>query len=411
MQDILRRRPLEKRHTKPCKYYQTMSCPLPADVCDFAHVPVNPSPGFTIDDPCRYYQTGFCANGAWCSYSHSIDVSPAVADAVMTPPGQRMRSLSASGLRPVIPQSGVDQPPPIISTHMHVASVCNRPPSYSPLAPTHSPISSHAPPPLVEPKLFLNASYPPPSPTAYTDVFDDFVVCTEDPHMSEHAHTHQSRVYIADTMSPVHMPPYPTSPSHRYLSMGPLSPRFQVQSPMYTLGPKYVPVSIPLKKRRSRGVSKKKVEKYKTKPCRFFAMDGSCPNGDSCTFIHGEDTELLRKITMKTTTLKRNGCGADSSESTSESAPSDEEHVLRVGAITISQNIDQGDWRTDRANSRSPLFLPQLDAQFTRVPASNGWAGKRFNGRPRANSIPSTPSASSQMSVENLFPAECPAVL
>ena len=163
--------------------------------------------------------------------------------------------LSASELRP---RSGVEQ-------RSSAIYIC--PPSaVNPPAFANIPISSSSPP-LAKPTLFLNASYPTlPSPTAYSDM-DDIIICTENPQMSEHSHSHQSRVYIGDAISPIHVPPFPTSPSVRRSSFGPLSPHYKIQSPLFMVDPNFVPVPRPVKKRRSRGVSKKKLARYKSK-CR-----------------------------------------------------------------------------------------------------------------------------------------------
>lgn len=127
-------------------------------------------------------------------------------------------------------------------------------------------ISSCVSPPLAKPRLFSNTSYPTlPSPTVYSDL-DDFAMCTEDPQMSEHSHAHQSRVYITDAISPVHVSPFQASLPHRCSSsFSPLSPHFEVQSSLFMVESNFVTVQQPEKKRRSRGVSKKRLAKYKSK--------------------------------------------------------------------------------------------------------------------------------------------------
>jgi len=128
-------------------------------------------------------------------------------------------------------------------------------------------ISSCASPPSAKSRLFLNASHPTlPSPTSYSDL-DDFAMYTEDPQMSEHSHAHQSRVYITDAISPVHVSPFPPSlPHRRSSSFGPLRPHFEIQSSLLMVESNIVSMQVPMKKRRSRGVSKKRLAKYKSKP-------------------------------------------------------------------------------------------------------------------------------------------------
>ncbi|TDL17747.1 hypothetical protein BD410DRAFT_539916 [Rickenella mellea] len=67
-----------KRHTKPCVYYQTNSCPLSPDECDFAHIIAPPdlpyplkAPSSTLrSKPCRFFVTGSCKQGVWCRFKH-----------------------------------------------------------------------------------------------------------------------------------------------------------------------------------------------------------------------------------------------------------------------------------------------------------------------------------------------------
>ena len=286
-----------------------MTCPLSADVCDFAHVLVNSASRFKVDDSCRFYKFGYCANGSRCRFAHATEgtslfqicmwgrtdainytASHALSDVspISSTDGQLTIVLGANELRP--PPSGLYVHPP--------SALNNGAPSPGHPAFANIPIPPSSPPLA---KMYLNGSYPTlPSPTAYSD-FDDFVVCTENPQMSEHSHSHQSRIYIADVISPIHVSPFPTSPPLRHPSFGPLSPSYKIQSPLFMVEPNFLPLPRPAKKRRSRGVSKKKLAKYKSKccdirsknwffsyrltakPCKFFFANGTCPNGDNCT--------------------------------------------------------------------------------------------------------------------------------
>lgn len=264
-----------------------MTCPLSADVCDFAHVLVNPASRFKVDDSCRFYKFGYCANGSRCRFPHTVDgtfgscwimiyirgrtdaiirtASRALSDVspISSTDGQRAILLGTNELRP--PPSGVEQRSPAIYIHPPSA-LNNGAPSPGLPAFANIPISPSSPPLA---KMYLNASYPTlPSPTAYSD-FDDFVICTENPQISEHSHSHPSRIYIADVISPIHVSPFPTSPPVRHPSFGPLSPSYKIPSPLFMVEPNFIPVPRPAKKRRSRGVSKKKLAKYKSKCCHI----------------------------------------------------------------------------------------------------------------------------------------------
>ena len=171
--------------------------------------------------------------------------------------GQCMRSSNAGRMRPFVPQISTGRRSPIISIHGPTGYPSSAPPL--PAIPAKAP---YMPPPLMKRKSFPNTTLP--SPGIHPDIIDELIACTEDPQMSEHLHSHQSRVYIADTQT-MHVPPYSASPPHTHLSIGPLSPGYQIPSPLYMLEPQFVPVPIPMKKRRSRGISKKKLEKYKSK--------------------------------------------------------------------------------------------------------------------------------------------------
>ncbi|TFK70921.1 hypothetical protein BDN72DRAFT_495384 [Pluteus cervinus] len=75
----------KKRHTKPCKFYQTQTCQLSAEECDFLHIPPSPPQA----PFCRYYLAGHCSNSDWCRYNHGCEQvhdsdSPGTLDATTT---------------------------------------------------------------------------------------------------------------------------------------------------------------------------------------------------------------------------------------------------------------------------------------------------------------------------------------
>lgn len=69
---------------KPCIYFQSSSCPLSEDECDYAHVLAAPdqcellkSPQSTLrTKPCRYYLASTCKDGYWCRFKHPASVVP-----------------------------------------------------------------------------------------------------------------------------------------------------------------------------------------------------------------------------------------------------------------------------------------------------------------------------------------------
>lgn len=382
-------RPWNKnRHTKPCKFYQTMSCPLSADVCDFAHVLVDPTPPIRIDAACRYYQAGFCPNGPWCRYAHALEASPALSGAmngmrIYSRDGPKRGSSSNAG-----PPQYVPTDRGVISMHTSVAGTV--------LGPPPTPVNLASPPPSNSFPTLLHRSATMASP----DLTDDVYAFTEDPQMSEHSHLHQSRIHIADPSSLVHVPPY-SNP----LPIGPISPQYQFAPQLYMLEPKFFRFPPPPRKHKPRGISKKKLERYKTKPCKFFYNTGMCPNGDSCTFIHDEDPQSIKRVSLSKNKEVVDDGGSNSSDASSDFAKlslltRDQQDFCRVGALTIT--------REDESLSHDSSNSSDNGSSESDSPASKKKKTKR---RTRANSIPSRPTASGQLNMDNLFPAESPAVL
>ncbi|KIL67985.1 hypothetical protein M378DRAFT_177190 [Amanita muscaria Koide BX008] len=225
-----------------------MSCPLSADVCDFAHVLVDPTPPIRIDAACRYYQAGFCPNGAWCRYAHALEASPALSGAmngmrIYSRDGPRRGSSSNAG-----PPQSVPTDRGVISMHTPVAG--------NVLGPPPTPVNLASPPPSNSFPTLRHHSATMASP----DFTDDVYAFTEDPQMSEHSHLHQSRIHIADPSPLVHVPPYSNT-----LPIGPMSPQYQFAPQLYMLEPKFFRFPPPPRKHKPRGISKKKLERYKSK--------------------------------------------------------------------------------------------------------------------------------------------------
>ncbi|KAJ7274245.1 hypothetical protein C8J57DRAFT_1315027 [Mycena rebaudengoi] len=83
--------PQKKRHTKPCRYFQTGRCPQSAEDCDFAHV-FSDKPAFLNSRPCRYYLAGNCGN-TWCQYAHvsALDAPPDRDKGMQSPPSPNIQ--------------------------------------------------------------------------------------------------------------------------------------------------------------------------------------------------------------------------------------------------------------------------------------------------------------------------------
>ncbi|KAF5319958.1 hypothetical protein D9611_010982 [Ephemerocybe angulata] len=144
------------------------------------------------------------------------------------------------------------------------------------------------------------------------------IATTEDPKYSEHTHEYQSRVVITEQPRPMHVPPsnmvvmpppfygaqparYPGAPveqpllytrqphpsqhqhGHQYGATTPV--RYGAVTPVRSVRD---PSSNPGSRAASRSSNRIKASKYKTKPCKFWAMDGTCPSGMECTFQHDE---------------------------------------------------------------------------------------------------------------------------
>uniref|UniRef100_A0A0W0FW85 C3H1-type domain-containing protein n=1 Tax=Moniliophthora roreri TaxID=221103 RepID=A0A0W0FW85_MONRR len=58
------------RHTKPCRYFQSNTCPKNEEQCDFAHIIASDPILLQHSRPCRFYLAGYCRNGGGCRFRH-----------------------------------------------------------------------------------------------------------------------------------------------------------------------------------------------------------------------------------------------------------------------------------------------------------------------------------------------------
>ncbi|KAF8073926.1 hypothetical protein FPV67DRAFT_774904 [Lyophyllum atratum] len=298
MQAFHRKPPPKKRHTKPCRFFQTSRCPLSAQECDFSHVLSNEVP-LQSPNPCRYYAAGRCGHGSACRYRHvmegSADVDakdneghddePAISPRHPLPEGTAPQKLATAPVEASVPFES-----------MYSTSHGWRSPYPNPAAsPTYSP---GIPPPQLYYCDFFSPTHPAESSATLSvstssSFSDDAVFLTDDPKYSEHYHQYQSQICIAEEQPLIHVPPFYHSPNMRapVLALDTSYPTVPNMYGTYGFQPPISP-SSPVKSRtQSRSVSRHKAINYKTKPCRFYRATRSCPNGSECTFIHDEPTQ------------------------------------------------------------------------------------------------------------------------
>lgn len=350
--------PANKRHTKPCKYFQARKCPHPADVCDFAHVVPALPVGRKSLIMCRYDAAGHCKNGSSCHYRHrgdgvSVD-GVLIADPEPRPEWQSIGSPTDNAYAETSPFGYASYNDPWGSS-----SVINIPvfPSNSTL---HNAIDLSP--------LHSRNSICTTTSMSSTDS-DDVVVITEAPSFTEHSHLYQSQVRVVEAPSPTHIPPlYPTLNN----SLGIHTPTWVDPRPQVNVTPR---VS-------SRSSVRPKPLKYKTKPCKFYNRETGCPSGEECTFRHNE---LVHP-------------------NTSKNYFPISWRVIGGGVLIGSKKTDYDPEEGSVSSSESLGSLEPSAPKPTSLPLP-----KTFS-RPRSNSIPPTPTTN-QVKVGSLFSAESPGVL
>ncbi|KAH0585947.1 hypothetical protein H2248_007233 [Termitomyces sp. 'cryptogamus'] len=298
MQPLRRRsRPrAKKRHTKPCRFFQHDNCPLSAEECDFAHVLSN-DVSFSTPSPCRYFAAGSCGNGSRCRFRHvmpSSEESDDMQTGSSPPEADQMKQDDSSVDSPIIERLAPWTMPFSMSMGGWRRPVYTGPMA-SPVFPPGLPLSPH---------VYYSDFYPRDSnrtishPNSTSSSFsDDAAFVTEDPNYSEHYHQYQSRIRIIDSPPLVHVSPFYHSPPPAH---GPLSINTSYVVPsMHNASGFAQPVSPsePRPKAHQRSNVRHKIINYKTKPCRFYKIDGTCPNGSSCTFIHTGKTPCQSPMT------------------------------------------------------------------------------------------------------------------
>lgn len=351
--------PANKRHTKPCKYFQARKCPHPADVCDFAHVVPTLPVGRKSLVMCRYDAAGHCKNGSSCHYRHHSDGASVdgvlIADPEPRPEWQSIGSPrdNTYAKTPLFGYAPYNDPwgsPSVINIPVYPSN--STLPNAIDLSPLHSRNS-----------ICTTTSM------SSTDS-DDFVVVTEAPSFNEHSHLYQSQVRVVEAPSPIHVPPlYPTLNTSFPEIHTPtrVDPRPQV-----TVAPR---VS-------SRSSVRPKPLKYKTKPCKFFNREAGCPSGEECTFRHNEPVH-----------------------------PNTSKNYFPISWRVIGGGVLIGSKKTDCDPEEASVSSSEsLDSLELSAPKPTSLPLPKTFPRPRSNSIPPTPTTN-QVKVESLFSAESPGVL
>jgi hypothetical protein len=227
----------QKRHTKPCRFFQKDTCPLSADRCDFAHVKIQILP--------VRYSTGL--------------PRPVLA-------GQRESFQSAAYVLPM--DNGTQQP--TAASHTNLETEILHGPGFSPhrsnLRPVPDPsLASSSVDGLVR-LVFQGGD----SPTSDVPSLSDgdsgppSAAC-EAPELAERW----------PGSSPTFAPVYCNPPPGGF----PLGVPFTLPTYGQWTASKQ---EARLRSRRP-GISSRKLKALKTKQCKFFKKDGQCPQGSLCT--------------------------------------------------------------------------------------------------------------------------------
>ncbi|KAJ7451626.1 hypothetical protein FB451DRAFT_1186154 [Mycena latifolia] len=438
--------PHKKRHTKPCRYFQTGSCPHAAqEDCDFAHV-YSDQTALPPPKQCRYYLQGICTNGIWCQYRHG---EGSTEDASLLDDVRNGNSLAGGrefGTGPNAVQMRVGIPPSVyIPSTFNGMYVSPTPAPWSPYAEGfHSPFEFGPPPPhfvvpnpVVSPAASLDSidsATPSSSPTS--SVSDDGVpLCADDAPGNHYAYfncepqaTYLSSPYADDAALsqfarvPLNMMPAP-------YGMAPLYDIFSPKAP--PSADFYSTASFPPRPEALRAPANRlKLASYRTKPCRYFKPGSVCPNGDACTFIHGDPessetpsptqspVKLQHELPSKPLSVKE--------DNTRKGYFPISWRVIGGGVLvggtkgdnnSLSDDVDSDLSDDDSFDGREdpvarvleidiPLSAPATAVDFP-VEESERMTPTGLPTRPRASSIPSTPIAT-HVDVLRLFSAESP---
>ncbi|KAH7914248.1 hypothetical protein BJ138DRAFT_433902 [Hygrophoropsis aurantiaca] len=222
---------------------------------------------------CRYFQAGYCRRGSACQFNHPIGYRPEVHD-LKRFPGHVHDPI------PVYFPSTYSMP----GSHTLYSSWHPYNPSFQPRSPPDIPAV-----PLTHNAILRHQEYPP-----------DFSVVSEasssaSSNLSDQdSHTVYSRpTGISEHQLPLHAP-YNQIPIGTHVGLYPNVSVIAQDTPQNILSNQ---LSYPEFRVQLQGTnSKRKPMAYKTKPCKFFTAQGTCVNGDMCTFIHGNPNKSKPEI-------------------------------------------------------------------------------------------------------------------
>ncbi|KAJ7741268.1 hypothetical protein B0H16DRAFT_1890474 [Mycena metata] len=443
--------PSKKRHTKPCRYFQTGSCPHTAqEDCDFAHVFGDQPVSLPPPKQCRYYLQGNCTNGIWCQYLHG-DSSAGSDEVSLLKDYQNVNSLSGRefGIRSpslqMRPAIGIVQttayvPSPSQFNGMYVGSTPWTYPSdvRSPLEFTPA---SHLLPPggILSPaasieSIDIDNSTPSSSSSSPTSPASDDGVFLP----TENSGQYYSKSYFGpepQSHGVAHLGPTYEEPFvHPYSQHQPLT----VVTTPYAMTPLY-DIFSPKSQPSSAGfysmqgfppqspINRQKHASYKTKPCRYFKPGSVCPNGSACTFIHADPNRIDSLPSPEPVQLHH---GLPSKPLSAK------EENIRKGYFPISWRVIGGgvlvggvresslsddDDSADSLDGKSDSLLRMLEIEIPSTPVSavdfpssesnldtdDSMTPTSLHTRQRASSIPSTP-ISTHVDHFRLFSAESP---
>lgn len=444
---MYKRPPLKKRHTKPCKFFQTNRCTLSAQDCDFAHI-LSIEMSAKSSTPCWYFAAGHCVNGSRCRFNH-VSPDQGASDNFRVPVdgapigrGNVDEKFCGPDITWLVKAARGNVDPDTVrsSGYMNPWYIGATQPIYSPPVPVATrmqvpPSNFHHDVSRMESTFSASTSSSSSSDEGFASIIQ------EDMKYGEQSYQHSSQ---PDDASPnPHHPFISLHPSHNhpqqpYTHNSYLPPlRMLIPSPLFDPSPvlphlappapdpcgayafhmSASPVSVlptaVLKKGRSKAKARQKSANYKTKPCRYFRVSKTCPNGLDCTFIHDEPGHQRSSIGLNV-----------SQEGTPVDVPRPLPPGLPLKPVTLAEenkkrNYFPISWRVigggvligDPKSCASPV-----KAKAKLEPVELGHATTKADPksipievtRTRSSSNPSAPTNRTQLNSNKLFSAESP---
>lgn len=281
----------QKRHTKPCRFFQKDTCPLSADRCDFAHVKIQILP--------VRYSTGLARPVLVGQRDHGESFQP------------------AAYMLPI--ENGTQQP--AAASRTNPATEILHGPGFSPRGSNLHPVPNQLVSSLASSSVdglvrlvFQGGD----SPTSDVPSLSDgesgppSAAC-EAPELAERWPGSPS------TFIPVYCNPPP----------GGFSPGVPFSLPAY--GQWTASKQETRLRSRRPGISSRKLKALKTKQCKFFKKDGKCPQGSLCTFIH--DPSAIRAL-LSPEESPIDGSSSSEQSASSPIAKTDDDHGRKMYPVT-----------------------------------------------------------------------------